>query len=85
MGAKTRRDREEPVVQLPETLLLPAVPAADHHETVSFSLPMKRFERTSLHLPPWTSSLCHSNAICMELNLLPPHHPAHSRVPLLRS
>lgn len=51
MGAKTRRDREEPVVQLPETLLPAVLCSGPPHETVS-SLPMKRFERTSLHLLP---------------------------------
>lgn len=51
MGAKTRRDQEEPAVQLLDTLLPAVLCSGLPRETVS-SLPMKRFARTSLHLLP---------------------------------
>ena len=49
--AKARRDPEEPVVQLQETLL-PAMPCSGPPRKTVSSLPMKRLGRTSLHLLP---------------------------------
>lgn len=51
MGAKTRRDRENQWSNSREPSLPAVLCSGPPHQAVS-SLPMKRFERTSLHLLP---------------------------------